>query len=253
MLVLLSPSKKLDYEQPVNTNIATQPVFLTDTQNLAAQLKGLSASEVGGLMHLSDNLAKLNYERYQSFSVPFTKENARPALYAFKGDVYDNMDIQGYGDDDLLFAQEHVALLSGLYGLLKPLDLMQPYRLEMGTSFKNDKGKNLYEFWGTKLTDEINNRADGLVVNLASAEYFKAVKPKNLKGKLLTVQLKQYKGGKLKTIGLMAKRARGMMCDYIIKNKITSADDLMKFDAGGYKFEPEMSNEDTWVFTMHMD
>lgn len=252
MLVLLSPSKKLDETSKISTEVATQPEFLHDAEILASGLKNLSRGDISDLMGLSQNLSDLNYNRYQEFSVPFTKENARPALYTFKGDVYDKMDVENYDEKDLEFAQKHIRILSGLYGILKPLDLMQPYRLEMGTKFKNERGSNLYGFWNSKLTEAINNQEENVIVNLASNEYFKSIKPKKLKAELLEITFKQYKDGKLKNIGLMAKRARGMMADFIIKNKITNKDDLLEFRENGYTFAPELSKDKNWVFTMNM-
>jgi cytoplasmic iron level regulating protein YaaA (DUF328/UPF0246 family) len=203
-------------------------------------------------MGLSQNLSDLNYTRYQNFKVPFTQQNARPALFTFKGDVYDKMDVENYSDTDLEFAQNHIRILSGLYGILKPLDLMQPYRLEMGTKYKNKRGHNLYGFWDSKLTENINAEESELVLNLASNEYFKAIKPKALKANLLDITFKQYKDGQLKNIGLMAKRARGLMADFVIKNKITDKDKIMDFNAGGYSFAPDLSTDKNWTFTMKM-
>ena len=261
MLILLSPSKRLDYESTLPAVAPTQPALLAETKELVAALKQCSRADVQKLMGLSDNLAQLNYERYQHFSFPLTAENARPALFAFKGDVYDHMDVADYAGPELAFAQQHVRILSGLYGVLRPLDLMQPYRLEMGTKFKNARGANLYQFWQGKITQRLNDElaaqgddvGDDVIVNLASTEYFSAVQPKQLNGKLLTVDFKQRKGGKLKTIGLMAKRARGMMTDYIIKHKITDPAQLSAFAAGGYQYATELSTPDRMVFTLNMD
>ena len=252
MIVLLSPSKKLDEDSKIPTSTFTQPAFLDHAEDLASDLKKLNRGEIGDLMSLSTNLSNLNYDRFQSFETPFNTSNARQSIFTFKGDVYDKMDIENYNEDDLTFAQQHIRILSGLYGLLKPLDLMQPYRLEMGTKFNNQRGKNLYDFWGNLITENINDEKGDLVVNLASQEYFKSINPKKITKPLLTVHFKQYKDGKLKTIGLMAKRARGMMADYIIKNKITQKDDLLKFNTDGYQFEPDLSKENEWVFTKNM-
>lgn len=252
MLVLLSPSKKLDEESKTPDLKYTQPHFLDESKNLASTLKEFSRGDIADLMGLSQNLSDLNYKRYQEFTTPFTNSNARPALFTFKGDVYDKMDVEKYDDACLDFANKHIRILSGLYGILKPLDLMQPYRLEMGTKLKNDHGQNLYHFWDSKLTDFINSEKGDLVVNLASNEYFKAIQKKGLKPELLDIAFKQYKDGKLKTIGLMAKRARGLMADFIIKNKITKKEDLLNFEEGGYKFDPELSKDNNWVFTMKM-
>jgi cytoplasmic iron level regulating protein YaaA (DUF328/UPF0246 family) len=252
MLVLLSPSKKLDEESKVPTQNYSQPQFLADAEILSSGLKKLTRGDISDLMGLSQNLSDLNYTRYQNFKVPFTQQNARPALFTFKGDVYDKMDVENYSDTDLEFAQNHIRILSGLYGILKPLDLMQPYRLEMGTKYKNKRGHNLYGFWDSKLTENINAEESELVLNLASNEYFKAIKPKALKANLLDITFKQYKDGQLKNIGLMAKRARGLMADFVIKNKITDKDKIMDFNAGGYSFAPDLSTDKNWTFTMKM-
>tara|TARA_R110000868_G_scaffold189695_2_gene433001 strand:+ start:48811 stop:49608 length:798 start_codon:yes stop_codon:yes gene_type:complete len=253
MLVLLSPSKKLDETTVIPTNTFTMPEFIVDAEILSSGLKDLSRGDISDLMKLSIPLSDLNYERYQSFSLPFTPKNARQALYTFKGDVYDKMDIETYNEADLKFAQKHIRILSGLYGILRPLDLMQPYRLEMGTKFKNERGNNLYGFWDSRLTDAINKSSDGPIVNLASKEYFQAVKTSKLSQPLINIIFKQIKEGKMKTIGLMAKRARGLMANYIIKNSITDVEDLKKFTESGYQFNPEMSSQKDWVFTMTMD
>jgi len=253
MLILLSPAKRLDDKMALATDVYTQCELLDHTSELATELKKMDAEEVGALMKLSDKLANLNYDRYQKFNVPFTPDNARPTLYTFKGDVYDKMDVENYTEEDLLFAQDHLRMLSGFYGLLRPLDLMQPYRLEMGTKLANKRGKNLYEFWGNAITDEINKVGDDVVLNLASQEYFGAVKPEALKGKLLTVHFKQHKNGAIKTIGMMAKRARGMMTDYIIKNRITDVEQLKNFKEGGYTFQKDPSTDSDWYFFMDMD
>lgn len=252
MLVLLSPSKKLDEDSKLPNQSFTQPEFLADAEILATGLKKLSRGDISDLMGLSQNLSDLNYTRYQNFNLPFTQQNSRPALFTFKGDVYDKMDVANYDESDLKFAQEHIRILSGLYGILKPLDLMQAYRLEMGTKYKNNRGINLYNFWGSTLTQKLNTEKTNLVLNLASNEYFKAVKAKDLQADLLDITFKQYKDGNLKNIGLMAKRARGMMADFVIKNKITQKEDIMGFSEGGYTFSPDLSTENNWVFTMKM-
>lgn len=257
MLILLSPSKTLDYEQDAPAHTPTQPEFQNETQTLVALMQKKKAADIKKLMGVSDKLAELNYERYQSFAPKFTRDNARAALFAFKGDVYDNMDAAHYSRDDLNFAQNHIRILSGLYGLLRPLDLMQPYRLEMGIGLKNTAGSNLYDFWGDKLTEKINQAsmglADGFVLNLASQEYFKAVKAKKLRRPLVNVALKQIKNGDLKTIGLMAKRARGAMADWVVKNRITKQSDLKAFNAQGYAFMPELSDNENMTFIKDMD
>lgn len=253
MYMLLSPSKTLDFDTPVTTQQSTSPSLLEDSKKLVQEAQKLSTLDIMSLMDVSEKIARTNYERFQQFTTPFTPANARQALFAFKGDVYDKMDVADYTEDDLAFVQAHLGILSGLYGLLRPLDLMQAYRLEMGRKFAADGAKNLYEFWSSRITDLINKHAQGPIINLASQEYFKAVKPKELKQPLYTVTFKQHKGGKLKTIGLMAKRARGMMANYIIKNRIDNIEDLKNFKQEGYAFMPDLSSEKEYVFVLNMD
>lgn len=252
MLVLLSPSKKI--AKKIKTTApdsvsATTPPLAAEAGALVGKLKGFSRDDIKDLMSLSDNLAELNHGRYQHFD----EQEQGPALYTFKGDVYDKMDVDNYDKDDLSFAQQQVRILSGLYGVLRPLDNMRPYRLEMGTRLKTGQGKNLYDYWGDKITETLNKDGDPLVLNLASQEYFKAVNPKTLKADIINVDFKHTKNGKTKTIGLMAKRARGLMTDYIIKNRITDPAQLETFDREGYKFAPELSGEETLTFTLNMD
>lgn len=253
MLVLLSPSKKLDKLTPPKGAKPTLPPLMDEGKDLLKVLKGHSQDDIKNLMGLSDNLAELNYNRYQDFKLPLTEDNAHPALYTFKGDVYDNMDVESYSQDDLKFAQDHIRMLSGLYGVLRPLDLMQPYRLEMGTKLENDRGANLYKFWGNQITDTLNADKPSVIVNLASNEYYKAVKPKGLNAPVVNIDFKQIKGGKKKTIGLMAKRARGMMADYIIKKRITDVAKLKNFSEAGYSYDADASTEDNLVFVLKMD
>lgn len=253
MLLLLSPSKNIHAEPSIPSEKFTIPALINETEVLANGLKKLTTDDLAKLMKISEKLSTLNYKRNQNFQFPFTEENSIPALFLFKGDVYANMDIQNYSHEDIQFAQDHLRILSGLYGSLRPLDLMQPYRLEMGCKFKNSRSTNLYGFWGSLISEEINKSAHGEeIINLASNEYFSAVKHKDLKSRLITINLKQEKGGKIKTIGLMAKRARGMVADYVIKNKITNSEDLKKFSEAGYKYFPELSNNDNWVFITKM-
>ena len=253
MLVLLSPSKKLDKLTPPKGAKPTQPPLMGEGKDLLKVLKGQSQKDIKNLMGLSDNLAELNYQRYQDFKLPLTEANAHPALYTFKGDVYDNMDVESYSTDDLAFAQKHIRMLSGLYGVLRPLDLMQPYRLEMGTKLKNEKGDNLYKFWGNQITETLNADKPSVVVNLASNEYFKAVQTKGLNAPVVNIDFKQIKGGKKKTIGLMAKRARGLMADYIIKNRLTDIAKLKNFSEAGYTYDADASTDSNLVFVMKMD
>ncbi|WP_372965558.1 peroxide stress protein YaaA [Marinobacter sp.] len=251
MLMIISPAKTLDYESPLATETYTQPDYLEDACELIDQLKELEPHQVSNLMRISDKLGQLNAERFRTWHTPFTLENARQAILAFKGDVYTGLDAGSFSEDDFSFAQEHLRMLSGLYGLLKPLDLMQPYRLEMGTRFENKRGKDLYTFWGNKLTKDLNKLLaadDRVLVNLASNEYFKSVQKKNIDGRLVTPQFKDWKNGQYKMISFYAKKARGLMCRYAIQNRITQVDDLRGFDLDGYYFSEEQSDKNNWVF-----
>lgn len=251
MLMIISPAKTLDYESPLATETYTQPDYLDDACELIDQLKELEPHQVSNLMSISDKLGQLNAERFRDWRTPFTPDNARQAILAFKGDVYTGLDAESFNEDDFAFAQKHLRMLSGLYGLLKPLDLMQPYRLEMGTKFENRRGKDLYAFWGSKLTDALNRQLaedDQVLVNLASNEYFKSVQTKKLDGRLVTPQFKDWKNGKYKIISFYAKKARGLMCRYAIQNRITQADDLKGFNLEGYYFSEEQSDNNNWVF-----
>lgn len=253
MLILISPAKKLDFETAPITDRHTQCAFLDDAQELINTVKQLSQTEIAKLMHLSDNLAELNVQRYQDWSLPFNPQNAKAALLAFKGDVYAGMNADTFTEANLSFAQQHLRMLSGLYGLLRPLDLMQPYRLEMGTRLSNPKGKNLYEFWGEKITDAVNQAVSesgsDMLLNLASNEYFKSVKTKQLNGQLITPQFKEYKDGDYKVIGIYAKRARGLMSRYIIENELIDAQGIKAFDWEGYSYNKALSDDANWVFT----
>ena len=251
MLMIISPAKTLDYESPLATETHTQPDFLDDACELIDQLKELEPHQVSNLMSISDKLGQLNAERFQSWHTPFTPDNARQAVLAFKGDVYTGLDAESFSRGDFSFAQKHLRILSGLYGLLKPLDLMQPYRLEMGTRFENTRGKDLYAFWGTKITDALNQLLasdDKVLVNLASNEYFKSVQKKHLDARLVTPQFKDWKNGQYKMISFYAKKARGLMCRYAIQNRITQADDLKGFNLDGYYFSEDQSDNNNWVF-----
>ena len=210
MLMLISPAKKLDFETPANTKLETNGGFLDDAELLIEELRELSEKDLAKLMKLSDALAELNVKRYKDFALPFTVENAKQALYAFRGDVYTGIDADTLTDKDLKFAQKHLRILSGLYGLLDPLDLVQAYRLEMGTKFKNSRGKDLYEFWGTKITDKINSdikkNKDKVLLNLASNEYFKSVKKKDIDADIINPVFKDEKNGQYKIISFFAKK-----------------------------------------------
>ncbi|WP_372980799.1 peroxide stress protein YaaA [Marinobacter sediminum] len=251
MLMVISPAKTLDYESPLATESHTQPEFLDHACELIDQLKELEPHQVSNLMSISEKLGQLNAERFQHWHTPFSLDNARQAALAFKGDVYTGLAAESFSEDDFAFAQNHLRMLSGLYGLLRPLDLMQPYRLEMGTKFENSRGKDLYAFWGSILTEELNRvlaADDGVLVNLASNEYFKSVKKKELNARLITPQFKDWKNGQYKMISFYAKKARGLMCRFAIENRITQADDLKGFDLDGYYFSEEQSEGNNWVF-----
>jgi len=250
MLMLVSPAKTLDYESPLPADDYSQPEMINSAQALISELKDLTPADVAKLMSLSDKLAHLNVTRFQHWKKPFTPSNARPAIFAFKGDVYTGLDAYSLKKSDLNFAQKHLRILSGLYGLLKPLDLMQPYRLEMGTKFENKKGKNLYEFWGDSITQLINEHNSGskVIINLASNEYFKAVKKAQLDADIITPNFKDEKKGQYKVVSFYAKKARGMMAAYIIKNRIKDVEKIKEFDVAGYRFSESHSKGNDWVF-----
>ena len=252
MLLILSPAKALDYKTPPHVATYTMPAFLERSATLIRQLRELSPADIANLMDLSDPLAVLNFNRYAEWSLPFTPENAKPAVLAFDGDVYDGLAAKTLSADDLAFAQQHVRILSGLYGILKPLDLMQAYRLEMGTKFKNEGGKDLYAFWGETLLTAINaelaDMARPVVVNLASEEYFKAAVGRKIAGEVIQPVFEDWKNGKYKIISFYAKRARGLMTRYAVLNRLTQPEDLQGFDLDGYAFAPEASDKTTWVF-----
>lgn len=252
MIAILSPAKNLDFETEVNFPKTTQPQYNEEATELIKVLKTKKSAEIGKLMKISEKLSDLNYERYQNWSAKHTKKNARPAVLTFNGDAYQGLDAQSFNEDELLFAQDHLRILSGLYGLLKPLDLMQAYRLEMGTSLKVKNAKNLYQFWGEKITNQLNKdlkKAGKVLVNVASNEYFKVLQPKNIDAKIIECQFKDFKNGQYKTIMTYAKKARGMMCRYIIQNEITNPKDLLGFDLDGYEYNASMSKDQNLVFT----
>ena len=258
MLILISPAKTLDFETPAPIAQFSQPDFLDDTAKLVKQLKQLSAPEISSLMKISDKLAHLNRDRFKAWQADFDDANAKQALLAFRGDVYQGMQVDSFQLEDFEFAREHLRILSGLYGVLRPLDLIQPYRLEMGTKLAHAKLQNLsvntlYEFWQDKLTQAINRQLEKLdsqiVVNLASNEYFKAVQPKLLTGEIVTPVFKDWKNDKYKIISIYAKKARGMMSAYIIKNRIKQKEDIKGFSESGYSFNAELSDSNNLVFT----
>ena len=251
MIILLSPAKSLDYDIESFSGEATQPVFLKEAAYLTAKLKKFSAAKIGRMMSINPNLAGLNHQRYQEWEAPFTNENAKPAILVFRGDVYRGLSAGEFEEADLKFAQGQVRILSGLYGLLKPLDLMQPYRLEMGTRWAVTPSKsNLYKFWGNTITDEINtSEGSDVIINLASNEYFKAVNKKELKGRIITCHFRDLKNGEYKPLMTYAKLGRGYMTKFIVKNRITNPEDIKAFDLKNYMFNSSLSTENDWVFT----
>lgn len=252
MLVVISPAKNLDYESELGVSEFTQPEMLDDSMELIERCKQLAPHEIGSLMSISDKLADLNAKRYHDWTLPFTSDNARQSMFAFNGDVYTGLDASSLSPEDVAYAQQHLRILSGLYGLLKPLDLMQAYRLEMGTKLDTRRGKNLYEFWGESITQHINKaleaQGDNVLVNLASNEYFKSVKPKKLKGDIYTPVFKDKKNGQYKIISFFAKKARGLMARYIIQNQVQDVASLKNFDSAGYYFSEELSKGKELVF-----
>ena len=252
MLIFLSPAKSLDYTTPPQVATHTRPAFLKQSETLIKQLRKLSPADIANLMDLSDPLALLNFNRYADWKLPFTPENAKQAVLAFDGDVYDGLAAKTLSAADLDFAQQHVRILSGLYGILRPLDLMQPYRLEMGTKFANKGGKDLYAFWGERLLDAINAELEAMqrpvAVNLASEEYFKAAVGRKFKGQLIQLVFEDWKSGKYKIISFYAKRARGLMTRYAVLNRLDEPEGLKDFDYDGYTFAPSVSDDRRWVF-----
>ena len=253
MLFLLSPAKSLEYERPLPAGLGhTLPPFIPQSTELIEVLRQLPPQEVGALMSISDKLAQLNTARYAAWQPKFTADNARQALFAFNGDVYEGLNAYSLQADDITWAQDHVLMLSGLYGALRPLDWMQPYRLEMGTRLANAHGSNLYQFWGSRIAQLINERqaqdAQPVVVNLASQEYFKSVDRKHLKARVVECVFEDYKGGTYKIISFHAKHARGLMARYAITHRLTQPEQLMAFDVNGYAYAPEVSRPERLVF-----
>jgi uncharacterized protein len=253
MVTIISPAKTLDFKSEVQTNQISQPEFLNDSKILMKEMRKLNPKDIVGLMKVNDKIANLNFERNLSWRTPFTTDNAKQALLAFRGQVFVGLDAKTLSEEDLLFAQDNLRILSGLYGALKPLDLIQAYRLEMGIKLKNPKGKNLYEFWGTKIGQFLNNEMirhkSNVLINLASNEYFKAIKPNVIKGEIITPVFKEAKGNGYKVITVYAKTARGLMSRFIIQNRIENPEDIKAFDTDRYLFNRDLSTEKEWVFT----
>ncbi|WP_105902187.1 peroxide stress protein YaaA [Vibrio gangliei] len=252
MLILVSPAKTLDYESELPTQKHTLPELTDHSAELIEVCRKLTPEDIASLMKVSDKIAGLNVARFAQWTPEFNFENARQAIFAFKGDVYTGLDAASLSQADIDYAQSHLRMLSGLYGLLKPLDLMQPYRLEMGTKLDNPRGSNLYQFWGDIVTNKVNEalqaQGDDCLINLASNEYFKSVKTAKVKGTIITPVFKDCKNGNYKVISFYAKKARGMMARYIIENRVDSLDKLKAFDTAGYYFVPAESSETELVF-----
>ncbi|MGB1311236.1 MAG: peroxide stress protein YaaA [Leucothrix sp.] len=252
MLVTLSPSKGQDFDIPMPSADYSVPAQLDQSQLLINELLDYDPEKIGALMSISENLSNLNYQRVHDFHTPFNADNARPALFAFKGDVYSGIDSSTFNEADLAYAQNHLRILSGLYGALRPMDLIQPYRLEMKTKLPNPRGADLYQFWGEKITDSLNavlaEQKEAVLVNLASNEYYKSVKPKQINGRILNIDFKETKAGKTRIIAFYAKKARGMMADFILRNRIETPEELQAFDTAGYRYDAALSTPDRWTF-----
>ena len=252
MLLVISPAKTLDFETLSHTQLLSQGEYLAQAQDLIDVLAPMAPQDIAQLMKLSDKLAALNTARYGSWHTPFTIDNAKQAILAFKGDVYTGLEAQTLTDAQLQFSQSHLRILSGLYGLLRPLDLMQAYRLEMGTKLANPKGRDLYAYWGNTLTEGLNKlliqETNPILVNLASNEYFKAVNTKELAGRIVTPVFKDRKRGNYKIISFFAKKARGMMTRYIIENELIDVEGIKAFNKSGYYYSEEQSTDNQWVF-----
>ncbi len=258
MYMLISPAKALDEALVKHFPISpTEPMFLAQADQLAGILKAKTPQALADLMKLSDQLAELNFERYQQWQIPFPKQHSKPAIFLFKGDVYQGLEASSLSASGLQYAQKHLGILSGLYGLLRPMDRILPYRLEMGTKLENPAGKDLYVFWRETLTQAVNEqlKASGTLqlVNLASNEYFKAIWPKKVEGQVITPVFKDWKGGQYKVISFYAKKARGMMARWAIVHQVQEAEELKYFEADGYAFDAERSDETNWVFTRRIE
>lgn len=254
MLIVVSPAKSLDYESKVTKRKFSQPEFLDQSEKLVKELRKLQPEDLSSLMNISENLAQENFDRYVNWQTPFDLKNARQAIFAFKGDVYLGLKAEEFSSSDLDYAQKHLRILSGLYGILKPLDLMQPYRLEMGRQFGVNGAKNLYEFWGSKLTESLNSelatqaKNSQVLVNLASNEYFSSLQAKSLNAEIVTPQFKDWASGKYRVLSFFAKKARGEMAAYIIRNRISKPQQLKTFDVDGYQFDADESSDTKLVF-----
>ena len=249
MHLLLSPAKTLDMEPAMEVSNYSLAPFQNEAKELIVHLKKLKATDLQNLMGVSSKIAELNADRFEQWQLPFDLTNSKQAIFAFKGDVYTGLEAESLTETEIAYAQKNLSILSGLYGILKPLDLMQAYRLEMGTKLPNKNGENLYKFWGTKIASEINEREQDIVVNLASNEYFKSVAKNTLTAEVITPVFKDEKNGVLKVISFFAKKARGMMVRFIVQNHLSDVNELKNFNSGGYAFSDTLSTEKEWVFT----
>jgi len=252
MLMLLSPSKRLDFENPPPTDQYTEPEFLDDAETLVDELRDYDVDELGSLMDISEDLSELNFRRYRDFETPFDDGNAKQAIAAYDGDVYRDFDFEVYGDEDFDYLQDHVRIISGLYGLLRPLDLIQPYRLEMGTKLPNPRGDDLYEFWGDRLAESVNAaldaQEDDVLLNLASNEYFDAVDREALNGRIISPTFRDYRSGRYMVISVYLKRLRGTMTDWVVRERVTDPERIPEFDLRDYAYDPERSTPDEPVY-----
>ena len=257
MLAILSPAKSLDYESPLVTKKFSEPSFVAESEQLIDSLRTFTPGELSTLMGISDNLAELNHRRYAEWQPEFSNGDARPAVLAFKGDVYLGLEGPTLKERDFTWAQKHIRILSGLHGILKPLDRIRPYRLEMGTRLRTATGENLYEFWGSKVTEALNNaikeQGDNLLINLASDEYYGVLQPTDINARIIKVHFREWKNGQYKFLSFFAKKARGSMARYMIDQRVKSLKALRSFDYDGYTFNNELSSGDDWVFTRKQD
>lgn len=249
MQIILSPAKKLDFNGELSIREASQPYFLNESQELIKELARKTPSELQAMMKISGNLAQLNAVRFKQWHLPFNEDNARQAVLAFNGDVYDGLKAKEMTARELAYAQQHLFILSGLHGILRPLDLIQPYRLEMGSKFKTENWNSLYDFWGNKVTEVLNATNDPVLINLASQEYFKVIRAENLNATVITPVFKELKGDKLRTVSFYAKKARGMLSRFILQHRIEDPEHLKAFDEDGYRYHESLSDEANWVFT----
>ena len=257
MLTVISPAKTLDFDTSPHTAKNSQPQFLPQSEELVGTMRKKTPKSLSKLMGISPKLAELNATRFSDWQTPFTTENAKPAVLAFRGDVYLGLEVENYGERDFNFAQKNLRILSGLYGVLRPLDLIQPYRLEMGIKIKHGGSKDLYDYWQQTVSENLNaelaSHRNKTLINLASIEYFKAVNPDLLPGQVINPVFKDYKNGTYKILSFFAKKARGYMASYIVQNRINKPADIKSFDVDGYRFNPDLSNENDWVFTRKAD